>query len=115
VLLLDLDDVVITTPIKKKKESISFEQDGVALNNRNILFYSDGNRIWINTPEGFRPLIRTGDRYEYIGLMPGYSAKGTRLGEYDPELPVISNLPRTGSYIFLQKVHYLDIETGEIY
>lgn len=112
--------------VKYKNGRLVFLNNG-SLNVKEYFIFSDGRRLWINTPEGFMPLVRNNDRYEYIGY-----AKRIYRSQNNFNIPAIvgplnqpQNMAALGYTIISNQlrretekprtVHFLDIETGEIY
>ncbi len=94
-----------------------------------ILIYSDGYRLWINNYGNFYPLIRKGNRFEYLGVINTNSRSNrfdaTSLPLYYP-LNSPMNIPTIATGLLMAEaqsggpaptttIHYLDMETGEIY
>lgn len=94
-----------------------------------ILIYSDGYKLWINNYGNFYPLIRKGNRFEYLGVINTNSRSNrlvaTSLPLYYP-LDSPMNLPTIAAGLLMAQaqsggpaptitIHYLDLETGEIY
>lgn len=111
-----------------KKGQFAFSMpDNSAINYKRVLIYCDGNKAWIRTPEGYVPLIKKDLRYEYIGNEESSKRNGNHL-RY-PTQNEINTYGTAGAVLVSgltskiqpefekpkKKVHFLDIETGEMY
>jgi hypothetical protein len=110
--------------VKYKKGNFSFYSKNDSLILGKVMIYSDGSRLWINTPEGFLPLIRNNHRYEYFGYVKWITrsvAPGASPGTItDPQImfsmatTIMTSMMGSADNAD-RGLHYLDIDTGEIY
>lgn len=122
----EINDFKVT---HKKGDFIFKNNNDSVIKPTEILIYSDGYRLWINNYGNFYPLIRKGNRFEYLGVINTNSRSNrfdaTSLPLYYP-LNSPMNIPTIATGLLMAEaqsggpaptttIHYLDMETGEIY
>jgi hypothetical protein len=92
-------------------------------NSNKTFAYSDGTRTWINTKQGFYPLVKTEGGFEFYGLVNRQRNKQLPSVDMNTHGVVTSlqmaNLASRGVIASLsgnkKAVHFLDMNTGDIY
>jgi hypothetical protein len=118
----DLTDFKVK--LNRKSITIVSAEDSL-IETRHYLLYSDGSKVWINTPEGFYPLIRNKDCYEYYGFYSSrFSLNHPRIHRVNVTPSRLDAAGITSAVIASnftlkepidKKPYFFDLETGEIY